>query len=104
MDRLVETTKLEEILRSRIASYAGPVESPAGISELFFVENPQKQIYCIVAPYDPAYNKTDIALMARIVDDHIIIEVDKNGDPLIEKLQQAGIPDEQIRVAWKARR
>ena len=101
MDRLVDKTKLEEILRDQVASYAGPVESQAGMSELFFVENPQKQVYCIVAPYDPGYKKTDIALMAHIVDDTIIIDVDKNGDPLIQKLQQAGIPDEQISVAWK---
>src|SRR5262249_53311222 len=104
MDRLVETTKLEEILREQIASYAGPVEGQAGISELYFVENPQKQVYCVVAPYDPVYKKTDIALMARIVDDHVVIEVDKNGDPLIEKLQQAGIPDSQISIAWKQRK
>ena len=63
MDRLVETTKLEEILRSQIASYAGPVESPAGISELFFVENPQKQIYCIVL--DKSLNR--IACLWRII-------------------------------------
>src|SRR4051812_9666989 len=102
MDKLVKT-QLGELLRQEVAAYAGEAISESGRFNLYFVEDAQSQVYCIVAPYDPAYKRADLALMARIVNDQIIIDVDKMGDPLYESLREAGIPDEQIVIAWKAR-
>jgi hypothetical protein len=40
------------------------------------------------------------SLMVRIIADKIIIEEDRNSDPLYEALVQAGIPREQIILAY----
>jgi hypothetical protein len=100
MDQLV-TSDLNRLLRQQVAAYAGEAISESGRFNLYFVEDNQSQVYCIVGPYDPAYRRADLALMARIVNDQIIIDVDKMGDPLYEALREQGIPDEQIVLAWK---
>lgn len=40
------------------------------------------------------------ALIVRIIGDKIVIEEDRNSDPLYEALMQAGIPREQIILAY----
>lgn len=100
MNRLANAA-LDELLRQEVAAYAGEAISESGRFNLYFVEDSQSQVYCIVGPYDPAYQRADLALMARIVNDQIIIDVDKMGDPLYEALREQGIPDEQIVLAWK---
>jgi hypothetical protein len=42
----------------------------------------------------------DTGLVARIADNHIIIEHDANNKPLVDALEQAGIPREQIVLAY----
>ena len=40
------------------------------------------------------------ALIVKIIADTIIIEIDKNSKPLVDALVQAGIPREQIILAY----
>jgi len=40
------------------------------------------------------------ALLVRLINDHIIIERDINSKPLVDALMQAGIPREQIILAY----
>ena len=100
MDR-VATLTLTDTLRRAVAAYAGEVHSVSGTSTLHYLENEQDQVFCVVSPYDPAYKKADLVIMARIVDDKIVIDTDMNLNPLYQVLRDAGVPDEQISVAWK---
>jgi hypothetical protein len=42
----------------------------------------------------------DTGLVVRIVENHIIIDHDANNKPLVDALEQAGIPREQIVLAY----
>lgn len=97
MDKVANRVTLAEILRQEVASYA--TQSYQGDERLYFTENPTQLVYCVVAPYHQAFGKADLVIMARIVNDQIIIDMDKTSKPLYEALRSAGIPDEQIVVA-----
>ena len=43
---------------------------------------------------------SNTTLIVRLMTDHIIIEKDANSDPLYEALMQAGIPRQQIVLAY----
>src|SRR5271166_1422994 len=103
MDR-VATTTLSEVLRLELATYAGAGISASGPSKLYYVENQQDQVFCIVGPYEPAYKKAMLVIMAHIVNDKIVIDTDITGSPLYEALRQAGVHDDQIVIAWKPNR
>jgi hypothetical protein len=104
MDRLkplVNTASLNNLVRQEVSAYAGEAYGVNGPTRLYYTENPQQLVYCVTAPYDPVFRKADLVLMARIVDDQVIIDVDKTGKPLRDALRQAGVPDYQIRLAWE---
>ena len=96
MDRIADQTTLTEVLRQEVASYA--VESYDGDERLYYAENPDDHVYCVLAPYHPQYGKADLVIMARIVNDHIVIDTDKTSKPLYNALRSAGVPKEQIIV------
>src|SRR5258706_5102108 len=103
MDRLkslVNTATLSNLVRQEVRAYAGEAYGVHGPTKLYYTENLQDLVYCVTAPYDPAYQKGDLVLMARIVDDQVVIDVDKTGKPLRNALRQVGVPDYQIRLAW----
>ncbi len=100
MDRVITTT-LDEILRQKVADLAGKTITLSGKSRLYYVENSHEEIYCVVAPHDSAQEKAELVTMARIVDNLIIIELDKTIPTLYDTLVDADIPDEQIRLAWQ---
>lgn len=100
MDRVITTT-LGEILRQKIADLAGKTITLTGKSRLYFVENSQEEVFCIVAPHDSAQERAELVTMARIVDGLIMIELDKTIPTLYDKLLQADIPDEQIHLVWQ---
>jgi len=100
MDRVITAT-LGEILRQKVADLAGKTITLSGKSRLYFVENSQEEVYCVVVPHDSAQEKAELVTMARIVDDLIMIELDKTIPTLYDTLLEADIPDEQIRLAWQ---
>lgn len=99
MDRL-STTTLSQLLQQEVAKYAGQGLSISGPTQLYYVQNLEAQVYAVLAPYHPAFGKTNLVIMARLVDDSIVIDVDKTNKPLREALRQVGVPDEQITLAW----
>jgi hypothetical protein len=42
-------------------------------------------------------------MMARIVNDQVIIDLDKTSKPLYDALKRAGIPENKIVIAWKVK-
>jgi hypothetical protein len=103
MDRLkaaINTASLSNLVRQEVSAYAGEAYGVNGPTRLYFTENPEDLVYCVTAPYDPEYKKGDLVLMARIVNDQVIIDVDKTGKPLRDALRQVGVPDYQIQLAW----
>jgi hypothetical protein len=99
MDR-VET--VATILRREIKEYAGEVGTPVGNSKFFFTEDPLEQVFCITAPYLSSEFPAELIIMAHIVDDRIVIDLDNTDKPLSDALRQSGIPDAQIVLAWQA--
>jgi hypothetical protein len=98
----VDTATLSKLVQQEVATYAGEAYGVNGPTKLYYTENSQELVYCVTAPFDPAFQKGDLVLMARIADDQVIIDVDKTGKPLRDALRQVGIPDYQIRLAWDA--
>lgn len=67
----------------------------------FFVADTQRQIYTVlVVPDLPRPFTARVEIMARIVDDKIVIEEDTTDRPLVEALVRAGVPREQIILVY----
>ncbi|MGB1289143.1 MAG: element excision factor XisI family protein, partial [Aggregatilineales bacterium] len=69
-----------------------------------FIGDDEKQTYAvIIVPEDPEERPAYVAVMARVVDDKIIIDEDGTLDkPLYEALMKnANIPREQIILAYQ---
>lgn len=98
----IAVNTLMQIVRRQVAEYAVELLDQTYPAKLYYTENSDEQIYCVVAPYDQRLKKADLVLMARIVGDQVIIDIDMNDKPLSEALQQAGVPAEHITLAWMA--
>ena len=93
---------LTETVRAVVSSYATRGYNAAGEhSRLYYVENPQDQVFAVLAPYDPALKRADLVVMAHIIDNQIVVETDKTSVSLKDELRQAGIPEGQIVLAWR---
>jgi hypothetical protein len=88
---------LSAILEETMRWYAG--RGANGRS--YFMKDDAEQVMSVVAKFvfqDKHY--VDTSLLARIVADRIIIEDDKTNKPLVDALLQAGVPREQIVLAY----
>ncbi|SRR5260221_12628466 len=100
MDRAIT---LAETVRQEVRSYATNGYNLAGQRvRLLYVENPEDQVFAVLSPFDPGDNKAELVIMARIVDDKVFIDFNKTDRPLENALKRAGIPEDQIVVAWAA--
>ena len=96
MDRVADLTT---IIQQQVKDYAVPTYK----AKTYYVGDEKQQIYTvIVVPNDnyPISAKAGITVMARIVDDHVVIDQDITDRPLYEALVGAGIPREQIILAY----
>ncbi|MHB8625183.1 MAG: element excision factor XisI family protein [Aggregatilineales bacterium] len=100
MERVINGT-LTAILRQEIKKYAVDTITPAGGSKFYYTENPKEQVFCVTAPHTSAEMYATLIIMARIVEDQIVIDIDKTNKPLSDALQQAGVPGQQIVLAWQ---
>ena len=98
MDTLIT---LVEPVRDVVRSYATHGYSGGQPFRLYYVENLQDQVFMVVAPYDPLYKQADLVIMTRIVNNQVIIDIDKTSVSLYNELKQAGIPENQIVIASK---
>jgi hypothetical protein len=75
---------LTTILENEMLAYAGRGANGYSFAKFIFQEK----------------NYVETSLLARIVGEKIIIEDDKTNKPLVDALVQAGIPREQIVLAY----
>lgn len=91
MDRLKET--LHEVM----SGYAGRALN--GYS--YLTVNETQHMYTIVSIGEARGKRiVDTGLVARLAGDKIIIEHDVNDKPLVDALVQAGVPRQQIVLAY----
>jgi hypothetical protein len=66
-----------------------------------FMKNETERFMTVVAKFVfQEQNYVETSLLARIVGEKIIIEDDKTNKPLVDALVQAGVPREQIVLAY----
>jgi hypothetical protein len=93
---MARVESISAVLQREVADYA--LGSPN--STAYYVENSQQQVYAVLVVPQESSQKSTIMIMARVVDDKVIIETDKTDHPLYEALIQAGIPQQQIVLAY----
>jgi hypothetical protein len=89
--------RLKEILCDTLRGYAGK-----GLNDYSYLTvDDQQQVFAVI---DFGWYKderiADAGLIVRLEDDHIIIERDVNDKVLVGALVQAGIPRQQIILAY----
>lgn len=97
MDRVND---LPAIVQREVAAYA---RVRGWKSKVFYVGDEKQQIYSVVVVPDddhPFISNARVNVMARIVNDKVVIDEDLTDRPLYEALEEAGIPREQIVLAY----
>jgi XisI protein len=98
MDRIID---IVEIVQREVGKYNQNVEDYK--AEGYFLEDNEKKAYAIMIVPDfdhPKNKKPHLMMMARIVDNHILIHADTTDRPLYEALLRCGIPREQIVLVY----
>ena len=95
MDRVID---LEAIVQREVEDYA----SGGSWKTTFYpVSDTVRQHYTVLAiPDYPRKSRAGIVVAARIVGVKVIIDEDNTDRPLVEELMRAGIPREQIILAY----
>jgi len=89
--------QLADIVKQEIAWYA----SSGTHTKLYAILDDAAQIYAVnVIDHSPQKRPARVVVMARIVEDAIIIEADTTDRPFVKKLVEAGIPREKIILAY----
>jgi len=88
---------LQHTLKAAMAGYAGPALN----GESLLTASADGRVLTIVS-IGPLAGETvvDIGLIARVVDERVIIDRDANNKPLIDALLQAGVPRRQIVLVY----
>lgn len=91
------TTDLKMILREEMQQYAGEGLNASS----YLTANEAAQLYTIIDIAE-VHGKRIIStvLVARLQEDRIVIELDRNNKPLAEALRARGIDDEQMVLAY----
>ena len=90
MDRVID---LAAVVQRVVESYSGPAIQAA--SHLL-IDHQRRSYAVVVVPDLPRPFKARVVVMARIVDDMVIIDEDTTDRPLVDELVKAGIPREKI--------
>lgn len=93
MDQLVD------IVREEVRKYASDGRAHNG--RLFSTENARTCTYAVnaVGTYDKRHT-SNIVVLARVADGKVIIEEDRTDKPLIDALEQRGVPRDKIVLAY----
>lgn len=90
---------LVDILREEVRKYASNGRSAK--ARLFPLLNDSLQTYAVNAVGEVGgQHISHVVVLARLVNDQIVIEEDKTDKPLFEALEQCGIPRERIVLAY----
>ena len=95
MDRIVDLTALTTVVQREVAGYA----SASFNSTLYTVADPEKQIYAVVGVLKPP-TRSFVVVLARVVNEQVLILADNTDHPLFEALMQSGIPRDHIILAY----
>ncbi len=94
MDRVID---LAAIVQREVEGY----ERPALKATTYAISDLERQRYTVlIVPDQPRKYNATIVVMARVVDDIVIIEHDTTDRPLWKELVRAGIPREQIILTY----
>jgi XisI protein len=89
--------KLEIVLEKVMSSYVAKGFN----GHSYFMKNDAERIMSIEANFVfDGERYIEISILARIVGNRIVIEDDKTNKPLVNALLQAGVPREQIVLAY----
>jgi hypothetical protein len=88
---------LRDILHQEVLAYAGDMLN--GTSWLV-VDEARNNYVVMSEGYQRGQRFFDFGIVARVVHDIIVIEMDQNNKPLVDALIQKGIPREQIVLAY----
>lgn len=97
MDRVEELT---QVVRQEVADYAKGIDWRG---QSYFLENTRENVYAVTfvpAPNHPEAPKLDFVVFSRIIGDKVVIDEDITDRPLYKELMRAGIPREQIILAY----
>lgn len=90
---------LTEIVRREVAAYHGPALK----ATTYYFEDPKNRVYAVVIipDYDyPRRSTSGVVVLARVIDDRVVIDEDTTDRPLWKELVEAGIPREQIVLTY----
>lgn len=94
MDRVADLTT---ILRREVSDYSGPALK----ATTHYIEDAARQIYTVVVVPDlPRPFHARVIVMARIVEDKVVIDEDTTDRPLVDELVRAGVPRERITLLY----
>ena len=93
---------MKVILHEEVRKYAG---SGRGLNlRLFPMLDDDRHNYTVVAVDDPIRDQWDdyagVVVLARLVGDIIVVEVDATDKPLVDALLQRGVPRDKIVLAY----
>jgi hypothetical protein len=96
--QIENTLSLSQRVRHEVEQYAGVCLN----CQVYFFADDELLTYTVVdIPHDRDKLQAGIVVMARIVGDKIVIEVDNTDKPLLDALMHnVGIPREQIILAY----
>ncbi|MGB1288697.1 MAG: element excision factor XisI family protein [Aggregatilineales bacterium] len=91
---------IKQIVREEVEKYAAGGKGEG--LRLFPVLDDERAVYTVNAVSYPDRTDYDgVVVMARLMDDYIVIEVDHTNKPLINALQNRGLSSEQIILAYQ---
>jgi hypothetical protein len=94
MDRVIN---IADIIEHEINEYVGPLYK----GTLYPIFDHSSNVYSLLAvPHYPKAFQPGVILLARIVGDKVILDVDTTDRPLVNALVEAGIPREKIVLAY----
>ncbi len=94
----MDTTTLKQILLEELDGYTGE-----GLNDYaYLTTNEVEQIYTII-DIATVHGKRFVGtvLVARLVNDQVVIELDRHDKMLVEALKARGVPESQIVLAYR---
>jgi hypothetical protein len=93
----MDAAALKEILCKEMRGYAKQGYNSKG----YLTINDDQTLFAVVyVSFIHGERIADVGLIARVVDNAIVIETDTNNKTLVDALLQAGVPREQIVLAY----
>lgn len=92
-------TRLTDIVQREVADYHG---SGLNAWTYYFEDVPNQAYAVVIVPLNrhSRKDKANVMVMARIIGDRVVIDDDITDRPLYVELMRAGIPREQIVLAY----